>query len=95
MSEQLALAKEELYKEGFYKGSLTVATQGPGYLFKWNTGDTSEGFGIRRGDVVSVGIGGPECGFVSYDVRPDGSLDGQWSSFQSKAVGTEVATKTK
>lgn len=76
-----------------YKGSLTVAAQGAGFLFDWNTGDVSQGFGIRMGSFVSVGIGGDQCGFVSYEVKPDGTLNGQWSSFKSKAIGTEVATK--
>lgn len=78
-----------------YKGTLSVAAQGAGFLFTWTSGETSEGFGVRMGDFVSVGIGGGECGFVAYEVKPDGTLNGQWSSFKSKAVGTEIATKTK
>ena len=78
-----------------YKGTLTVAAQGPGYLFTWVSGETSEGFGVRMGNFVSVGIGGGDCGFVAYEVKPDGTLNGQWSSFKSKAVGTEIATRTK
>ncbi len=80
---------------GAYKGTLNVAAQGAGFLFNWNTGDASEGFGIRMGNFVSVGIGGGECGFVSYEIKPDGSLSGQWSSFKSKAIGTEIATRKK
>lgn len=78
-----------------YKGSLTVAAQGAGFLFSWSTGDNSQGFGIRKGSYVSVGIGGEQCGFVAYEIKPDGTLEGQWSSFKSKSIGTEVATKTK
>ena len=76
-----------------YKGTLTVAAEGAGFLFDWATGDTSKGFGVKMGDFVSVGIGGDQCGFVAYEIKPDGSLSGQWSSFKSKAIGTEVATK--
>ncbi|MEZ4314902.1 MAG: hypothetical protein R3F14_43365 [Polyangiaceae bacterium] len=78
-----------------YKGTLTVTPEGAGHLFAWSTGDASQGFGIQSGSSVSVGIGGGECGFVAYDVLPDGTLKGQWSSFKSKAIGTEVATKAK
>lgn len=78
-----------------YKGSLTVSQQGAGYLFDWNTGDTSQGFGIRMGSFVSVGIGGDQCGFVAYEIKQDGTLDGKWSSFKSRDIGTEVATRKK
>ena len=78
-----------------YKGTLTVAPSGAGFLFTWSTGDTSQGFGIQKGSFVTVGIGGDQCGFVAYEIKPDGSLEGQWSSFKSKSIGTEVATKTK
>ncbi|MFO0589701.1 MAG: hypothetical protein U0441_19335 [Polyangiaceae bacterium] len=76
-----------------YKGTLSVAAEGAGFLFDWATGDASKGFGVRMGDFVSVGIGGDQCGFVAYEIKPDGSLSGQWSSFKSRAIGTEVATK--
>lgn len=78
-----------------YKGNLSVSAQGAGFLFDWNTGDKSQGFGIKKGSYVSVGIGGGQCGFVSYEIKSDGTLDGQWSTFKSKAIGTEIATKTK
>lgn len=78
-----------------YKGSVTITTQGAGFLFNWTTPDTSQGFGIRDGSFVSVGIGGEQCGFVSYKVKPDGTLDGKWSSFKSRAVGTETATRNR
>ena len=76
-----------------YKGTLTLKQQGAGYAFKWDTGDKSEGFGIRWGDFATVGIGGAQCGFVSYQVKPDGSLDGKWSSAGSPKLGTELAKK--
>lgn len=78
-----------------YKGTLTVTAQGAGYMFNWSTGDSSQGFGIKKGNFVTVGIGGGPCGFVAYEIKPDGKLDGQWSTFNAKAIGTEIATKTK
>lgn len=76
-----------------YKGKLAVKKDGVGYAFTWDTGVTSSGFGIRTGDMVAVGIGGAQCGFVSYEIKADGSLDGKWGGQGSKSVGTEVARK--
>ena len=62
-----------------------------GNKFTWS--NNSEGFGIRRGDNVAVGIGGERCGFVAYEIKPDGSLDGVWGGYGTERTGTEKATK--
>jgi hypothetical protein len=76
-----------------YKGTLSVKAQGSGYSFTWNTGSTLAGFGIRQGDKLAVGIGGKQCGFVSYDVAANGTMNGRWGSVGSTSVGTETAKK--
>ena len=76
-----------------YGGKLNVKKQGAGYSFEWNAGNTSKGFGIQGADMVAVGFGGSKCGFVGYDVLPDGTLQGKWGSAGSSAVGTETAKK--
>jgi hypothetical protein len=76
-----------------YSGTLVVKKSGAGYEFVWNTGSPLSGFGIRQGDSVAVGIGGQKCGFVSYEVKGDGTLDGKWGGYGSTSVGTEVAKK--
>lgn len=76
-----------------YDGTLKVAKDGDGYSFQWNTGSVLKGFGIRQGDTVSVGIGGPQCSFVSYEIKADGTLEGKWGGQTSKSFGTEVAKK--
>jgi hypothetical protein len=78
-----------------YKGSLTVIKEGQGYVFQWNAGNMFDGFGIRAGNKVAVGLGGKQCAFLGYDIKPDGTLDGRWGSRTSKELGTEVATKRK
>lgn len=78
-----------------YKGTLKVAKEGQGYDFEWKAGETFEGFGIRAGNLVAVGLGGKQCAFVGYDVKADGTLDGKWGGRTSKTLGTEVATKKK
>lgn len=76
-----------------YKGTLDVKKDGDGYAFEWNTGSVAKGFGIRQGDTASIGIGGQQCGFVSYEVKPDGTLEGKWGGQGTKKFGTEVAKK--
>jgi hypothetical protein len=76
-----------------YKGTLEVKKDGEGYAFVWNTGKTLEGFGVKTGDKVAVGFGGKQCSFVSYEVKPDGTLDGKWGGKGSKSFGTETAKR--
>jgi hypothetical protein len=74
-----------------YKVQIVVAPAGSGYQFAWS--NNTEGFGIKQGDNVAVGIGGKRCGFVSYEIKPDGTLDGIWGGYGSQKTGTEKAVK--
>jgi hypothetical protein len=78
---------------GDYKGKLTVKKAGEGYNFSWSGGSSIEGFGVKQGDTVSVGFGGSQCGFVAYEIKSDGSLDGKWGTSGSTEFGTETAKK--
>jgi hypothetical protein len=73
-----------------YKAGLTITPRSGGYQFAWS--NNTSGFGIKRGSNVSVGIGGPRCAFVAYEVTPSG-LDGVWGGYGSDKTGTEKATK--
>lgn len=74
-----------------YKSQLTVEAIRSNYRFVWS--NNTDGFGIRQGDNVAVGIGGSRCGFVAYEIKPDGSLDGIWGGYGTDKTGTEKATK--
>jgi len=74
-----------------YHGTLAVAPKAGGYSFIWS--NTASGFGIKQGNTLSVGIGGPRCAFVAYEVKSDGTLDGVWGGYGSSKTGTEKATK--
>ena len=76
-----------------YKATLAITAKGGGYEFIWS--NDSSGFGIKQGDVLSVGIGGERCAFVAYEVKPDGTLDGTWGGYGTDKTGTEKATKKK
>ncbi len=74
-----------------YGGTLAVTASGGGYKFIWSNG--SEGYGISRGETVTVGVGGSRCAFVAYEIKANGMLDGVWGGYGSEKTGTEKATK--
>jgi hypothetical protein len=74
-----------------YKAKLTVEPAVNLYRFLWS--NDTEGLGIKRGDNVAVGIGGSRCGFVTYEIQSDGTLDGIWGGYGTDKTGIEKATK--
>jgi hypothetical protein len=75
-----------------YKAKLTVEPAVNNiYRFLWS--NDTEGLGIKRGENIAVGIGGTRCGFVTYDIKSDGTLDGIWGGYGTEKTGTETATK--
>jgi hypothetical protein len=74
-----------------YKATLTVEPGGNLYRFVWS--NNTDGIGIKRGNNIAVGIGGARCGFVTYEVKSDGGLDGIWGGSGSDKTGTEKAVK--
>ncbi len=74
-----------------YTAKLTVEPAVNLYRFLWS--NNTEGLGIKRGENVAVGIGGSRCGFVTYEIQSDGTLDGIWGGYGSEKTGTEKATK--
>ena len=74
-----------------YKVKISVEPAGDLYKFTWS--NNSEGLGIKQGDNIAIGIGGSRCGFVTYEIKSDGSLDGIWGGYGTNKTGTEKATK--
>jgi len=74
-----------------YKVKISVEPAGSLYRFVWS--NNTDGLGIKRGNNVAVGIGGSRCGFVMYEVKSDGSLDGVWGGGGSDKTGTEKAIR--
>lgn len=73
-----------------YKGKLKIAAEASGYKFAWDNGST--GFGIKQGNILTVGLGGSQCAFVAYEIK-GGMLDGIWGGYGSNKTGTEKAMK--
>lgn len=76
-----------------YNAKLKITKEGDGYRFAWTGVNNFEGFGVKMGDTVSVGFGGKQCGFVAYEIKSDGTLDGKWGGSGSTDFGTETAKK--
>ena len=74
-----------------YQAKLSVTPEGGGYSFSWS--NNVSGFGIKQGNTVSIGFGGTRCGFVAYEIKPNGSLDGVWGGYGTDKTGTEKATR--
>ena len=74
-----------------YTVQLSITPRAGGYQFAWS--NNSSGFGIKQGNYVSVGIGGPLCAFVAYEIKQNGVLDGVWGVHGSDKTGTEKATR--
>jgi hypothetical protein len=74
-----------------YKVKISVEPVGDLYKFVWT--NNTEGIGIKQGGNIAVGIGGNRCGFVAYQIKSDGTLDGIWGGAGSEKTGTEKAVK--
>jgi hypothetical protein len=74
-----------------YKVKITVEPAGNLFRFVWS--NNTDGVGIKQDDNVAVGIGGSRCGFVAYEIKSDGTLDGVWGGYGTDQTGTEKATK--
>lgn len=78
-----------------YKGTAVIeATSNSTCRIHWNTGSTSDGICMRRGDTLAAGyvFNGGKVGLVIYQIRPDGTLEGSWTVADTAGSGTETLT---
>lgn len=71
-----------------YKALLTITEKGAGYELQWRN---EKGFGVRRGNTLSVAYGGEQCSWVAYEIKPNGELDGLWGPYGAENAGRERA----
>ncbi len=74
-----------------YIGTLRVDATGDTYRFAWETGSSSVGVGVRRGNTVAVAYGDNTCGVMLYERGKNNSLVGVWSAIGVTTTGTEIA----
>lgn len=85
--------------------SLTVSKAGDTYTFEWadNTGDpVYYGTGVMIGSLpnaISVSFWDPKkpdmIGIEVFELKSDGSLDGNWTLQSDNRIGGETCTKSK
>ena len=75
-----------------YSGTLETKKNGDGYVFLWKTDHQFGGFGIWRGNVAAVSLGGPQCSFALYDISGN-TLDGFWGGQKQITFGKETAKR--
>ncbi|MBU8542424.1 MULTISPECIES: hypothetical protein [Roseomonadaceae] len=76
-----------------YTGAAQIAPSGPQtWLVTWRVGgETIQGIGVDNGSVLSVAYNqGGVLGSALYEVRPDGSLVGLWTSGRDGGLGRET-----
>lgn len=58
---------------------------------RWNVGSTYEGICMRNGRIFAATYGsGGTAGLVIYEIRPDGRMEGLWTTADREGVGTET-----
>lgn len=75
-----------------YTGSVAISKIRDVHQLSWKTtGGNYTGVGITKGNTLFAGYGiNIDYGVVVYDLKPDGSLDGTWTTNKSGGmVGTE------
>lgn len=75
------------------KSKLTISSSGPGFTFKWKGENSFNGGGVRLENMITAGFGADQCGFVAYEIKPDGILVGKWGAVGVEQFGTEKAIK--
>jgi len=80
-----------------YKGTTIIRRSGSAYQLLWSIGTQSHsGVGLVRGNYLSSSwsVNGKENvpGIVVYEIRPDRTLHGLYSSYPGGAVATEILT---
>lgn len=80
---------------GDYQGEVAVARTGDVYQIAWLFGgDQHVGTGVLLDNQLSV-VYQPEgqtAGIAVYQIKPNGALDGVWTTLGGRALGTEEWT---
>jgi hypothetical protein len=79
--------------DAVYTGTLQMDAGRNASALRWDVGGSVyEGIGLAVADVLGAAYGAETCSVAVYEVRPDGTLDGVWTTPGAGGVGTERAT---
>jgi hypothetical protein len=80
-----------------YTGSAEITLNGPACSISWQTGGSSSaGTCLLTGNAFGAAyqLGG-STGLAVYQLQPDGTLKGQWTTIGSSGVGSETLSPSK
>lgn len=78
-----------------YEGVVQLTPTGPQtWRLSWRiAGETINGIGVSNGKMLSAGYSqGGQTGTALYEVQPNGTLNGIWTSGREGGLGTERLT---
>lgn len=80
-----------------YSGTVEITWNGPACWISWRTGSSnSAGTCLLTGNAFGASYQlGDSTGLVVYQLQPDGTLQGQWTTIGADGVGTETLSPNK
>ena len=79
-----------------YSGTAEIAWNGMACSISWQTGSSSAGTCLQTGKAFGASYQlGNVTGIAVYEVQPDGTLKGQWTTVGTSGIGTETLTPSK
>jgi hypothetical protein len=80
-----------------YTGSAEITVNGPACSISWQTGGSSSaGTCLLTGNAFGAAYQlGDSTGLAVYQLQPDGTLKGQWTTIGSSGVGSETLSPSK
>ena len=80
-----------------YTGSAEITVNGPACSISWQTGGSSSaGTCLLTGNAFGAAYQlGDSPGLAVYQLQPDGTLKGQWTTIGSCGVGSETLSPSK
>jgi len=80
-----------------YTGTAEIILNGPDCSISWQTGDSSSaGTCLLTGNAFGAAYQlGDTPGLAVYQLQPDGTLIGQWTTIGARGVGSETLSPSK
>jgi len=80
-----------------YTGTAEIILNGPDCSISWQTGDSSSaGTCLLTGNAFGAAYQlGDTPGLAVYQLQPDGTLKGQWTTIGTTGVGSETLSPSK
>ena len=79
-----------------YTGTAEITLNGPACSISWQTGSSSAGTCLLTGKAFGASYQlGDATGIAVYELQPDGTLKGQWTTIGAPGIGSETLSPSK